>query len=219
MILYHGSKGGIKGNIKPCSRDNCDFGRGFYMGENELQTQLLIHNAAYPVFYQIEYNENIISKDKILVFKADELWLNFVLYNRGVYDTIRGTEFYDNIANVIKGKELIIGPIADDSFRSALRSFENDECTDVALLDALSHNEFKNQYVPITEKSCKGFNIISERIPTLEEIKILETKAQNYRDYGYKIFLEAKNRNWNKGKRLCDIINEVKEHDRGHIHR
>lgn len=30
-IFYHGSRDGITGKIKPCSRDNCDFGRGFYI--------------------------------------------------------------------------------------------------------------------------------------------------------------------------------------------
>ena len=30
MILYHGSKSGIKGDIAPKSRDACDFGQGFY---------------------------------------------------------------------------------------------------------------------------------------------------------------------------------------------
>lgn len=33
MILYHGSKSGIKGDIAPKSRDACDFGQGFYMGD------------------------------------------------------------------------------------------------------------------------------------------------------------------------------------------
>lgn len=32
LILYHGSKSGIKGPIAPISRDRCDFGKGFYMG-------------------------------------------------------------------------------------------------------------------------------------------------------------------------------------------
>lgn len=29
ILLYHGSKSGIKGKIKPISRDKCDFGKGF----------------------------------------------------------------------------------------------------------------------------------------------------------------------------------------------
>ena len=32
VLLYHGSKSGIKGSIEPKSRKQCDFGQGFYMG-------------------------------------------------------------------------------------------------------------------------------------------------------------------------------------------
>lgn len=35
MILYHGSKSGINGNIQPLSQAECDFGRGFYMVDKE----------------------------------------------------------------------------------------------------------------------------------------------------------------------------------------
>ena len=32
VLLYHGSKSGLVGDIKPISRERCDFGKGFYMG-------------------------------------------------------------------------------------------------------------------------------------------------------------------------------------------
>lgn len=32
ILLYHGSKSGIEGNIESKSRSKCDFGKGFYMG-------------------------------------------------------------------------------------------------------------------------------------------------------------------------------------------
>lgn len=32
MLLYHGSKSGLVGDIAPISRKKCDFGKGFYMG-------------------------------------------------------------------------------------------------------------------------------------------------------------------------------------------
>ena len=38
MKLYHGSKSGIKGDIQcNLSRDKCDFGPGFYMGDKPEQ--------------------------------------------------------------------------------------------------------------------------------------------------------------------------------------
>ena len=51
MILYHGSRNGLKGHIKPCSRPNCDFGQGVYMGTNEMQTKGL--NKMHTVFKEI----------------------------------------------------------------------------------------------------------------------------------------------------------------------
>lgn len=68
MLLYHGSKNGIKGDIRPISRIACDFGQGFYLGDKEDQPKGLI--AAYPnnKFYEIEYNsEGLIEK----VFEDD----------------------------------------------------------------------------------------------------------------------------------------------------
>ena len=40
MVLYHGSKSGIQGKIKPASHDRCDFGSWILYGE-------LIRSAAY----------------------------------------------------------------------------------------------------------------------------------------------------------------------------
>jgi len=40
--LYHGSKNGIKGDIKPESRERCDFGCGFYLGDKPDQPKGLI---------------------------------------------------------------------------------------------------------------------------------------------------------------------------------
>ena len=42
VILYHGSKSGIVGDIAPISREECDFGQGFYMGTSTLQPLTLV---------------------------------------------------------------------------------------------------------------------------------------------------------------------------------
>lgn len=44
IILYHGSKSGIKGRIAPISREKCDFGAGFYMGTEPAPPLTLICN-------------------------------------------------------------------------------------------------------------------------------------------------------------------------------
>ena len=42
ILLYHGSKSGIVGEIAPKSREMCDFGKGFYMGTDPGQPLTLI---------------------------------------------------------------------------------------------------------------------------------------------------------------------------------
>ena len=54
LILYHGSKEGIVGDIAPISRDHCDFGKGFYMGTTTLQPLTLICDEEKPIFYTVE---------------------------------------------------------------------------------------------------------------------------------------------------------------------
>lgn len=49
IILYHGSRGGIDGLIRPISRVRCDFGQGFYMGESEEQAKGLIVEDSVPI--------------------------------------------------------------------------------------------------------------------------------------------------------------------------
>ena len=38
IILFHGSRGGLQGDIQPQSRVD-DFGKGFYMGESQDQAK------------------------------------------------------------------------------------------------------------------------------------------------------------------------------------
>lgn len=54
IYLLHGSRGGLKGEIRPCSRENCDFGRGFYMGTNPNQVKGLVVSDRNPVFYELK---------------------------------------------------------------------------------------------------------------------------------------------------------------------
>ena len=47
LILYHGSKNGITGEIAPIGRKETDFGRGFYMGTDVMQIFLKYESVFY----------------------------------------------------------------------------------------------------------------------------------------------------------------------------
>ena len=54
MILSHRSKSGIKADIAPNSRDACDFGQGFYMGDLPDQPKGLIAEFPDNRFYELD---------------------------------------------------------------------------------------------------------------------------------------------------------------------
>ena len=53
LTLYHGSKSWIDGTIAPMSRDRCDFGKGFYMGDEKSQPLTLICNYSNAKLYTL----------------------------------------------------------------------------------------------------------------------------------------------------------------------
>ena len=53
ILLYHGSKSGIVGEIAPKSREMCDFGKGFYMGTDPCQPLTLICDFEKSKFYVV----------------------------------------------------------------------------------------------------------------------------------------------------------------------
>ena len=94
MLLYHGAKSGIKGDIKPYSRDACDFGCGFYMGDKEDQPKGLI--AAFPSnkFYEIEYDaEGLTTKEFGDDYISQIDWALFIAFNRGYEGLLK----YENL--------------------------------------------------------------------------------------------------------------------------
>ena len=54
LRLYHGSKSGIEGPIRPIGSSVNDFGRGFYLGDEPSQPLTLICRGEKPMFYTCE---------------------------------------------------------------------------------------------------------------------------------------------------------------------
>lgn len=180
MLLYHGSKSGIKGDIKPYSREACDFGCGFYMGDKSDQPKGLI--AAYPNsrFYEIEYDEEGLTKKEFGVDYISQLdWALFVAYNR---ESVKLSQ-YEKLCMRYKGYnecyDIIVGVIADDKMTQVMNLFFNGIICDKAFIEALQYVRLGNQYVLKTDKACEKerISILSERKLTDAELKMIQ--AQN----------------------------------------
>jgi hypothetical protein len=116
MILYHGSSVAVQQPDLSYSRDNVDFGRGFYTTPIYEQAigwaERFKHNSGQGVVSAYELNEIVMRKDlSILEFEtySDE-WLDFIVACR------RGE-------NLNKDFDVIIGVVANDKVFNTLLLF------------------------------------------------------------------------------------------------
>lgn len=177
VILYHGSKSGIKGPIAPISRERCDFGKGFYMGTEPYQPLTLISDFEKSKFYVISLDMTGL---RVLNVKPDLEWAMLVAYNRGKMDEVRGTSLYENYAAMSNGYDVVVGSIANDRMFYVLDNFFLGNITDKALVMSLSALQLGKQYVAITEKACKQVKIEAEvELSQLERVFLRDLSESN----------------------------------------
>ena len=177
VILYHGSKSGIKGPIAPISRERCDFGKGFYMGTEPYQPLTLISDFEKSKFYVISLDMTGL---RVLNVKPDLEWAMLVAYNRGKMDEVRGTSLYEHYAAMSNGYDVVVGSIANDRMFYVLDNFFLGNITDKALVMSQSALQLGKQYVAITEKACKQVKIEAEvELSQLEQVFLRDLSESN----------------------------------------
>ena len=177
VVLYHGSKSGIKGPIGPISRERCDFGKGFYMGAEPYQPLTLISDFEESKFYIISLD---LTGLRVLKVRPDLDWAMLVAYNRGKLDEVKGTSLYNHYAAMAKGYDVVIGSIANDRMFYVLDNFFLGNITDKALVMSLSALQLGEQYVALTEKACKNVKMEVEiELSFLERIFLRDLSESN----------------------------------------
>ena len=184
VILYHGSKEGIKGSIQPKSREDCDFGIGFYTGTDTIQPLTLVCGESNPRFYVVDLNLDGLN---VLDYELGLDWAMTVAYYRGYMDTIKGSELYEKYAHMFDGYDIVIGYIANDRLYTELTRFFNGDITDTALMNCLVALDLGKQYVAKTQKGCDAFKIVSESNIYPMELTALQEKAAIRRKESYAI--------------------------------
>lgn len=210
LVLYHGSRGGIDGDIMPVSRTRCDFGKGFYMGTNADQAKSLVSNDQCPVFYTLRLNPGNLPKENILELNGME-WAWFVLYNRKKLEDIRSTALYEKCRGLAAGKDLIIGPIADDAMNESMNSFLSGTITDKVFLESIRAIDYGIQYVAKTERACRCIDIRSKRELTGKELSDAVVLADERRREGHRVADEIHRRYRREGRYFDEIIASLKE--------
>ena len=203
LVLYHGSKKGLTGEIAPISREQCDFGKGFYMGTNTLQPLTLVCAEEKPKFYTVEMD---LTGLKVLYVGIDLDWAMLIAYFRKEMESAKGTSIYEYYANYAKGYDVIVGYIANDRMYVELSRFFNKTLTDVALIHCLSALDLGMQYVAVTEKACKRIKILKEEELTQLELLALRDMSAKRRKAGVELATELEVKYRREGRFFDEIL-------------
>lgn len=203
LILYHGSKQGIVGDIQPKSREDCDFGVGFYTGTDTIQPLTLVCGEPNPKFYVVDLK---LEGLKVLEMELGLEWAMVVAYHRGYMDIIKGTEMYEKYAHFLDGYDMVIGYIANDRLYTELTRFFNGDITDIALMNCLVALDLGKQYVAKTQKGCDAFSIVTESDIYQMELLALREKSAIRRKESYAIASEIEKKYRREGKYFDEIL-------------
>ena len=179
LILYHGSKSEINGNIKPSSRKNCDFGRGFYLGTDILQAKTLICEKENPTLYKIELDLNGL---KILNIEDYHDWISVIAYNRKISNHFKGEKAKEKekYSKFLDGYDLVIGDIADDRMFLSFEMYSIGLMLEDTLTDCLKTIKLGKQYVCKTQKACDNLKILRKiKLKPKEFKKLISKKEKN----------------------------------------
>ena len=153
MILYHGSNVEINQIDLSKSSRGKDFGKGFYMSENEKQAGEMavfksLQTNSTPIVNSFEFDERVLSDNslRVKVFKEYSLeWAEFVFKNRSNRSDTPAHDY-----------DIVYGPIADDKVGVQIRNFMEGNISIEVFLERLKYMKgITFQYFFGTEKAIK----------------------------------------------------------------
>ena len=203
VILYHGSKNGIIGDIQPNSRELCDFGKGFYMGTERIQPLTLICNFPNAKLYTVCADLTGLS---VLDIEVGIDWALLIAYHRGKMENVRDSDIYQKYAAMTKSCDMIIGYIANDRMFVVLDRFFSGEITDAALVQSLSALKLGKQYVALTQKACSQIKITEEKALSEKERNELRIESEAHRQEGIRQAEEICRKYRREGRFFDEII-------------
>lgn len=133
MILYHGSNMSIDQIDLDKSKPNKDFGKGFYLSENETQAREMavfksMQLGGEPVVSKFEFDDAVMNTQllQVKVFRDySEEWADFVFANRE--------------GNPVKQYDIVYGPIANDKIGLQIRKLKDGSIDKTEFLNRLKY--------------------------------------------------------------------------------
>ena len=152
-VLFHGSKHGLSEVTISGSRDNCDFGRGFYLGEAYSQALSFVCEKDKSCVYAFGYSlENL----KIKRFSCDLEWMLAICYYRKTLGEFCTSSMVEKIVAEVEAADVVIAPIADNKMFYVMAQFTDGEINADVALHSLSASKLGLQFIFKTEKALQN---------------------------------------------------------------
>lgn len=186
-LLFHGARNVIELPLDlKYSKENNDFGKGFYLGENFEQASTYIANTSSKYVYSFSLNTN---KLKVEKFNVNTEWMLAIAYYRGWLHNYNQNELIINIIKKVETADIIIAPIADNRMFDLISEFVDGVITNEQCEHALAATNLGNQYVIKSKTALEKLDFIKLFFLSSNEKEMYKNKR-----------LENNNTNLNKVK-------------------
>lgn len=158
VILFHGTSNKINLPIDlNHSRNNNDFGQGFYLGETfeQAATYVANHKTAYVYTFKLTINGL-----NIIHFTVEQQWMLMIAYVRGWLQRYQSDPLIETLRSKISSADLIIAPIADNRMFDLISEFGRGEITDQQCQHALAATNLGAQYIIKSETALKALSLL-----------------------------------------------------------
>lgn len=185
-VLFHGSKKGLSSINPDGSRNNCDFGNGFYLGESYNQALAFVSEYDNSCVYSFSFDDNSL---KVYKFECNLEWMLAVCYFRGTLNEYSTHNLVLEIIDRIKDVDVIIAPIADNKMFYIMTQFAEGEINADVAIHSLSASKLGFQYILKTKKAIDSLNPIEKYYICEEERKNCQSELEKR---GYEIDTKIK---------------------------
>ncbi len=203
-LLFHGSKGEIKGDIDVnFGRGNNDFGKGFYTGESYEQAVSFISTYDDPSVYFMSFDDSDL---KCKRYSVDREWMITIAYYRETLDKYENRPLIKKIIKESRDCDYIIAPIADNKMFETINEFIEGNLTDEQCKHCLAATNLGMQYVFLTEKAASRLKIVERCYVCDKEREHYKKLKEDYRKLGNDKVKLAKAQYRGIGKYIDEVL-------------
>lgn len=156
-LLFHASKSRIEGGVRyNAGRDNNDFGKGFYCGENLTQSSLFVSNFPGSCIYMLEFHAQGLQG---VTYHVDRDWMLTIAWFRGRLARYQNNPELLALIGRLAGVDYIVAPIADNQMYRIIDQYINGEITDEQCRHCLAATDLGMQYVMRTQRAADAVEL------------------------------------------------------------